>query len=1474
MITTTYTFDDDGNVVSEYVYSEDTGNTGVEGEESGIHPHSGDGGVGVVSNINNLLTDHNFESLSAWSEMPANCGNVYVNNYAYEPHTKFGKKMLRMRSYDADSTENGVYQTSIILPAGEYTFSVYLRVFSAFSGSATPGAYIRVTDTSGNVLAESEHLSADDSEFTRLIAPFTLESAQSVQVQILMDGEGSVYADAAQLENNPYANAYNMLENGNFERSSGWNLYGASYTSGTRFNMSKSLMITGNLEADRYASQQVTVKTTRSTRETFTLSGWAKGYGLPNHERDGVTTPTFRLRAVVKYYDTSYREYGTETFTADFSPCTEEWQLASVQFSKSKYRMIEYITVYCDYGYNTGTVYFDDIQLTRDSFETYLSASDFVVESTGESDEETEESIDTATTFSEAKDSFGNALTETTFTDGEFGTIYRAFKYNEDDNCSPGDDAGNNLIEETDARGNNTTYTVDGDTSRNEEVVDRLGNRTAYEYDSSGRTTKVTSKKADNTEIANVSYAYDAFDNMTEIVRGDGLKYALSYNAFHNLESIGIDGKDEKLVKYTYKNGNGRLKQITYANGNTMKALYNSAGQMVAEKWFETEAKANDANAAPIAHYKYVYDGDGNIVRSIDIYGKKEYNYEYEEGRIVRAAEADIELSGEVVTDKDVISTIKYKYDSEGNLISKDAEDKNGTVFSYSYEINETEDEVVRLKIGSSTVTAHSKTDKFLRKVFDELETGTTFVSRQFNYLAGAVTSQHQTSEKLKSTATTQLVSQIVFSDERTISYKYDAEDRIIHIDDSISGVVDYTYNALNLIESETINGETTKFVYDAYGNILEKGVVDETGNIAEATKISYTYGNNTWDDLLTSYNGQAITYDSQGNPRNYLGHNLTWEKGRQLKSIDNNVYAYNANGVRVSKTVNGVLHKFFLEGTKIVCEKWNDNVLIPLYDNEDIVCGIVYNNVPYYFHRNLQDDIIAIVDKAGNTVARYTYDAWGSCVSATGSNEIASINPFRYRGYYCDIETGYYYLQTRYYDPTTCRFLNSDDIKYLGTTDCSIGFNLFSYCDNNPVNRSDVNGHSWISDRFNDVKNAAKKIAKAVSNTAQKVVSTAKTVTTTVKNAVVNTAKKVATTVTNTTKALVTTVSGAAKDAVDWTKNKISDITKGVKNVATKAKEAVVEAWNWTTKKALPAVGNFFSETVWKKWIVGGVWETFCKDWVWETFCKDWVWETFCKDWVWETFCKKWVWQTVITGAFTKRRTIASILSDLEDFLSPLSVSIETSNSNLRHNSQIIVNKDWFKNTTLRDKIIWDQGDRGIDDSKTTGCLHCGAKLDLAATGCGYIAIYNSGILLNKYMDLRSIVYWMEQNDGLLLKNAFGTNPLVIKRFLDIIGISCDLYTDLSDFESKKVNDDVYIVCQWNNKDNIMEGAHFYAVEYYNGKLYSYNGYHDCISKDKDPYTQNYTRDYSRGGANTFSELMNHDSKNGSLICGLVLHK
>ena len=74
-----------------------------------------------------------------------------------------------------------------------------------------------------------------------------------------------------------------------------------------------------------------------------------------------------------------------------------------------------------------------------------------------------------------------------------------------------------------------------------------------------------------------------------------------------------------------------------------------------------------------------VYDGDGNIVRSIDISGKKEYNYEYEEGRIVRATEADIELSGEIVTTKTVVNTVRYIYDSEGRMTRKVITPASGT---------------------------------------------------------------------------------------------------------------------------------------------------------------------------------------------------------------------------------------------------------------------------------------------------------------------------------------------------------------------------------------------------------------------------------------------------------------------------------------------------------------------------------------------------------------------------------------------------------------------------------------------------------------------------------------------------------------------------------------------------------------------------------------------------------------------------
>ena len=282
------------------------------------------------------------------------------------------------------------------------------------------------------------------------------------------------------------------------------------------------------------------------------------------------------------------------------------------------------------------------------------------------------------------------------------------------------------------------------------------------------------------------------------------------------------------------------------------------------------------------------------------------------------------------------------------------------------------------------TVTSHSKTDSFGRKVFDELQIDRGFVSRQFSYMPGAITDEHKKQHLIKSTATTQLVSHIALSDGRTISYEYDDEERIIKVTDTIDGAVSYTYDALGQLETETKDGVTTKFEYDNYGNITAKvkGVLDENGNFVEESKIAYEYGDENWRDLLTSYNGQSITYDAQGNPTNYLGHTLTWEKGRQLKTFGSNSYKYNNEGIRIQKTTSSEIHNYVLDGTNIVKEIVTDTANGPMYTNEylyDIdgtVCGLKHNGVAYYFYKNLQGDVIAITDDASAVVARYTYDA------------------------------------------------------------------------------------------------------------------------------------------------------------------------------------------------------------------------------------------------------------------------------------------------------------------------------------------------------------------------------------------------------------------------------------------------------------------------------------------------------------------
>jgi len=245
----------------------------------------------------------------------------------------------------------------------------------------------------------------------------------------------------------------------------------------------------------------------------------------------------------------------------------------------------------------------------------------------------------------------------------------------------------------------------------------------------------------------------------------------------------------------------------------------------------------------------------------------------------------------------------------------------------------------------------------------------------------------------------------------------------------------------------------------------------------------------------MTSYDGQKITYDSSGNPLQYrAGWNFKWQNDRALSEMSNlkrNINAkfkYNEYGIRISKIVstseNGQITTkttdFCLNDMQILSKKIStvvtDSKGKTVSSTTDTITwtfgyfeanlGFTYKDETYYYVKNAQGDVVGILDKCYQPLANYIYNSWGKLVSITDQNNndvtqdlthIGNINPLRYRGYYYDNETQLYYLNTRYYDPNTCRFLNADENPESGD-------NLFAYCLNNPVNYSDYDGREPVS--------------------------------------------------------------------------------------------------------------------------------------------------------------------------------------------------------------------------------------------------------------------------------------------------------------------------------------------------------------------------------------------------------------------------
>ena len=295
-----------------------------------------------------------------------------------------------------------------------------------------------------------------------------------------------------------------------------------------------------------------------------------------------------------------------------------------------------------------------------------------------------------------------------------------------------------------------------------------------------------------------------------------------------------------------------------------------------------------------------------------------------------------------------------------------------------------------------------------------------------------------------------------------TWEYAYDAVGNITSIKENGTVVESYGYDALNQLTTVVRGADTYSYSYDASGNIT---AVTKNGGSYK----SYSYGNSNWKDLLTAYNGTTITYDEIGNPLTYRdGFSFTWSNGRQLvmaaKGDNTYTYTYDASGLRTSKTVGNTTTQYYWLGDKLQAQRTGNDYLIFLYDESGVPYGLIHKygstEKKYYYEYNLQGDIIGIINDAGTRVVTYQYSAWGELLSISGSmaTTIGAANPLRYRGYYYDSETGLYYLQSRYYDPVTGRFINADN--YASTGQGIISNNMFAYCLNNPVNLSDNSGN------------------------------------------------------------------------------------------------------------------------------------------------------------------------------------------------------------------------------------------------------------------------------------------------------------------------------------------------------------------------------------------------------------------------------
>ena len=309
-------------------------------------------------------------------------------------------------------------------------------------------------------------------------------------------------------------------------------------------------------------------------------------------------------------------------------------------------------------------------------------------------------------------------------------------------------------------------------------------------------------------------------------------------------------------------------------------------------------------------------------------------------------------------------------------------------------------------------------------------------------------------------------------------SYEYDNVGNITKIT-SGTKVITYQYDELNQLirENNGVLGTTVLYTYDAGGNMTSRKTYDYTEGTLQTIKKNetFTYRSDGWKDQILSWNGYRYTYDAGGNPTLLRGVPLTWGEGCRLKKVSLSWgtvdFAYDSDGKRVKKTSGNTETKYYYNGsilsglvrTTAGSTGTTKTTVQFVYDAEGKPFMLRFNGKTDYFYLyNGLGDVVGLVDSSNQVVVRYQYNSWGKVTSTqdTSGVSLATLNPFRYRKYVYDPETGLYCLGSRYYDPEVGRFVNADDTDVIFAKPQELGSkNLYAYCDNNPVAREDYAG-------------------------------------------------------------------------------------------------------------------------------------------------------------------------------------------------------------------------------------------------------------------------------------------------------------------------------------------------------------------------------------------------------------------------------